>query len=264
MIASLPMYDLPELAAATENFWRGLRAHMREAGLAEAPATLTRPRDLDRHWRDSALVFSQTCGYPLTHNLAGALLPIATPIYDAPGCEETSYSSVFVVRAEEAARDLADLAGRRIAYNATDSQSGYHVLAYELARRRLFWRDFSRLSESGAHRRSLHLVKSGAADLCAVDCVSWALIGDVAPEECAGLRVIGRSALAPALPFVTSAAGGAARIEALRRALAAALADPALAESCRALRLRGAKSLDVSAYEAILDQERFVATAMAA
>ena len=48
-------------------------------------------------------------------------------------------------------------------------------------------------------------MREGRADVCAVDCVSYALLGDRAPGELAGTRVLGRSPLAPALPFITGA-----------------------------------------------------------
>jgi hypothetical protein len=43
MIASLPMYDWPEVREATDAWWAGLARHLRDAGF-EAPDRLTRAR----------------------------------------------------------------------------------------------------------------------------------------------------------------------------------------------------------------------------
>ena len=51
MIVSLPMYDLPEVAPATEAWWRAIRGALLAEGLP-APADRTRPEgDLMAHWR---------------------------------------------------------------------------------------------------------------------------------------------------------------------------------------------------------------------
>src|SRR5207249_2755288 len=52
MIASLPMYDLPEVKAATDAWWRGLARHIGIAGV------LDRGRDRLAPWRSPDLVFS--------------------------------------------------------------------------------------------------------------------------------------------------------------------------------------------------------------
>jgi hypothetical protein len=42
MLAALAMYDWPELAAATDAWWSGLRRHLRDAGFRNVPETLDR------------------------------------------------------------------------------------------------------------------------------------------------------------------------------------------------------------------------------
>ena len=46
MRASLPMYDLPGLDAATDAWWAGLAAAFRAEGLREVPDNLTRGGDV--------------------------------------------------------------------------------------------------------------------------------------------------------------------------------------------------------------------------
>lgn len=256
MIASLPMYDLPELDAATADWWEGLRRHLATMGVEGLPARLTRPENPNAHWMNPDLIFSQTCGYPLTHELAGKVQLLATPRYAAPGCEGATYVSHVVVRDDDPARSVADLRGRRAAYNEPNSQSGYNVLrglAAPLAGGKPF---FGATIQSGAHRRSLAMVRERAADVAAVDCVTLALIRQAAPREFEGLRVLCASARAPALPYVTSLRTTPDQVARLCRGLAGACADPALADARRALMIAGCEVLPLAAYDEILAIER--------
>lgn len=252
MIASLPMYDLPELAAATTDWWHGLRRHMAAAGVEGLPADLVRPDDLYAHWQAADLALSQTCGYPLTHGLGGKVQLLATPRYGAPGCMGSRYRSHVVVRADDAAARFIDLRGRRVAYNGKDSQSGYNVLRHLAAPLAAGGPFFAATVESGAHRQSLAMVRSGTADAAAIDCVTLGLLARVAPVELAGIRVLCASAEAPALPYITSLRMTAGQLAGLRRGLQAACADPALAATRAALLIEGFDLLPVSAYDDIL------------
>lgn len=86
-LASLPMYCEPEVRAVTERWWAGLAGHLRTQGVHEVPDALTWPDDYHGHWRAPGLLFSQTCGYPFVNVLGRAVKLVATPSYDAPGCE---------------------------------------------------------------------------------------------------------------------------------------------------------------------------------
>ena len=67
--AALPMYDAPELRAANSEFWHALAKTLRAQAIVDIPADLTQVSDLQSLWSDPDLLFSQTCGYPLTHGL---------------------------------------------------------------------------------------------------------------------------------------------------------------------------------------------------
>jgi ABC-type phosphate/phosphonate transport system substrate-binding protein len=261
MVASLPMYDLPELAAATDAWWRGLHRHLTAAGIAGLPKQRTVPQDVHAHWLDERLLFSQTCGYPLTHALAGGVQLVAAPRYSAPGCAGATYVSWVLVRTGDRIAELAELRGKRVAFNSTDSQSGYNALRALVAPLATEGRFFSAALESGAHRRSMAMVQSGEADLAAVDCVSFALIARAAPEEVKGLKVLCATAAASNLPYVTSPATGPQGLEQLRRGLANAHADPALAACRRALMLDGFEIVPLEAYAVISAMEQAAVTA---
>lgn len=261
MRASLPMYDLPGLEAATDAWWAGLAAAFRAEGIRDVPARLTREADHAALWTAPDLLFSQSCGYPLTHALAGRVTLVATPIYHCAGCSGGSYRSEIVVRAEEQASSLAALKGCRAVVNAEDSQSGYNALRHSVMDFAEEGRFFGGVGLTGSHRASLQAVAAGEADLCAVDCVTYALLQRTEPELTRRLRVLASSASAPALPYITRRDIADDDLQRLRAGLARACADPALAEARVALLLTGVVVLPLSAYDRIRDMEAAAAAA---
>ena len=251
-LAALPMYDLPELAAATDALWSGIARRLRADGVVGVPDRLDRSREARAIWSDPDLLFSQTCGFPLTHAFAGRMAVVATPCYAAPGCTGPNYRSFIVARAEDARTRLADFAGARAAINSPDSHSGCNILRWRIAQEtaRPF---FGSVRETGSHAQSLAVVKAGQADLAAVDCVTYALLGKHRPEAIAGIKIVDETALAPGLPYVTSPSTDETTLAALRRALAEAIADPALAKARNALLLAGVEELPLTRYQAIRD-----------
>lgn len=264
MRAGLPMYDLPELRDVTDAWWTGLARHIRDVGLS-APEERERPQDLQAHWTASDLVITQTCGFPFTHTLAGRVQYLATPDYDADGCGAGAYCSHVMARRNDprAAAGFSAFRGAIAAINDGASQSGCNALAaaatpFADAKGRFFGGMF----QSGAHRASLAAVRDGAADLCAVDCVTLALLKDAAPEELADLSSIGTTPSAPCLPMITALSRTEEELDALRRALRGACADPGLADVRGKLRLREMMVLDPGIYNVIpamaagVDRER--------
>ena len=242
-LASLPMYCEDEVRPATERWWAGLARHLRECGVEGVPDRLTWPDDYQGHWRSPGLLFSQTCGYPYVNVLGSAVKLIATPSYDAPGCEHARYGAHVIVRDGASAQSIADLRGVRLAVNGTGSFSGYHVW-----RRMLPAGDdppsfFGEIVASGSHRASIRLVAAGEADACAVDCVTHALLSDQAGEELHGTRILTSSPTAPGMPYVTGAGTSDEDIAKMREGLLAAIADPSLTPARRELRLTGASVL---------------------
>lgn len=194
-IAALPMYDWPEVRGATDAFWTCLRAAFAARGIV-APARLTRGVE---PWRDPGLVLGQTCGLPYRRGLHAAVTLIGAPDYGLEGCLPGQYRSALVVRAEDARPDVAAFAGARYACNATCSQSGHAALAEALGP----------LAPgdgliTGAHRASIRAVAAGAADIAAIDAVSWRLARTWEPAA-ARLRVIGWTRPGPGLPMITAA-----------------------------------------------------------
>ena len=254
-VASLPMYDLPELRAATDAWWQGLARAFRSEGIADAPDSLDRREAYQDVWLGPELLFSQTCGYPLTHAVAGRVELVATPCYRAEGCEGPGYCSFVIVGADSTAGAIGDLRGARCAINGLDSQSGCNALRSLVAPAAEGGRFFGSVAITGGHRASLALVASGQADVAAIDCVTLGLLARHRPQALAGTRVLCRTASAPGLPYVTRAGAGADLLQRLRAGVERAFADPELVEARGALLLEAAAVLPLAAYDRIGELE---------
>lgn len=256
MIASLPMYDLPEIRAATDSWWRGLARAFQGEGIVGVPDLLDRKTPLDRQWLAPDLLLSQTCGYPLLHSLAGRVRLVATPCYRADGCAGSSYSSLVLVRADSRFATLADLRGARCAVNGRDSQSGYSALRALVAPLSREGRFFGAVEVTGGHAASLERLTAGAADVVAIDGVTLALLACHRPAAIAGTRELARTASAPSLPYITCGAATDDLVARLRAGIAEAMADATLDASRAALLLDGFEMLPLSAYDRIREIEQ--------
>jgi ABC-type phosphate/phosphonate transport system substrate-binding protein len=243
MIAALQMYDWPEVRQATNLWWQGISRHL------SALEPLSRPDDYTAPWLRDDLLFAQTCGYPFTHALKGRVSYVATPHYAADGCAGANYRSIVMARQH---RPLATFRDGVAAVNTPDSMSGMLALKLVFAPLAEEGRFFSRAIETGGHLASLAAVQSGEADVCAIDCVCIAMARRYRPSALAGLVEVARSPAVPGLPFITLAGDP----QAIRTALSAAFADPALQEVREALLLTGFSELPVSNYDRIIDLER--------
>lgn len=230
------MYDWPEVREATDRWWAGLSKHL---GVATG---LDRNPDHFAAWRRQDLFFSQTCGYPFTHEFKGLLQYVGTPHYAVPGCTGADYCSFIFARE---ASSLESLRGGVAAVNNPDSMSGMLALKLVFAPFATGGKFFARATESGSHVNSMIAVRDGLADVCAIDAVCVALARRYRPDYLHGLFEIARGPSVPGLPYVTRSG----RIEAMRQGLVAAFADPDLQDCRKQLFLSGHSVLPPRAYE---------------
>jgi ABC-type phosphate/phosphonate transport system substrate-binding protein len=254
MESAFPMYAAG--APAYQALWQFVAAQLARAGFAGIPQTLAQPSDLLTHWQQPDLLLSQTCGYPLTHALAGRVQLVGAFRYQAPGCKGIQYRSMLVCRTEDAALPLDAFRGRTVAFNSDDSQSGYSCLRALVAPWAVVGTFFAQTVQTGSHRASLEAVRSGAADIAAIDCVSLALFQRENRQVLEGLRICGYTALAPGLPLITSMQTAPALASALQAALGAAMEADSLAEARAALCIAGFETVSLAAYDAILAMEQ--------
>jgi ABC-type phosphate/phosphonate transport system substrate-binding protein len=258
-VASLPMYDLPEMRPALDALWAGIMRHLRREGVTDAPERLTYELGGGALWRAPDLLFSQCCGADLMGAYADALRPLATPRYRAEGCADGRYASVLVVAEDEEIAGLEDLRGRVAAINHPASHSGSNALRALIAPHSRGGQFFAAVVVSGSHAASLALVASGQADVAAIDCVTHALLARHRPAALAGTRPLCMSAPAPAPPFVTRRDAGGELVRRLRSALHGAIEDPTLAAARADLLLDGIEVLPLEAYGRIAAFARLAA-----
>ena len=67
-IAQLPMYDWPEVRAATDALWAKIHTALQKRSVG-SPDTLDREKSRDTTWLSPQLLLSQTCGLPLVQDL---------------------------------------------------------------------------------------------------------------------------------------------------------------------------------------------------
>ncbi len=242
-LASMPMYDWPEVRSATDAIWAGIARH---AGVV---SELDHMSPYDALWRDPALTFTQTCGYPFTHEFKDLLHYIGTPHYQADGCEGAFYRSIIFARDH---LSLESFKGARPAINSRDSMSGFLALKAVFAPLATRGEFFAPTLVTGGHLNSMAAVRAGQADVCAIDSVCVALARKYRPQDLQGLVEIARSPLVPGLPFVTRAGD----VATLRRAVVAAFADPQLADARAATLLDGFSVLPKGSYDQIIALEK--------
>lgn len=242
-IASLGMYDWPEIAPATDRFWAAIRDRLRADAIV-APDHLTRGADAHLPaWTSPALLLSQTCGMPYRTMLHDRVALVGTPDYGLPDADPGYYYSQLVLRADDPG-GFADHLTQRLAYNEAGSQSGWAAPQTHAA---AAGGRFHATIATGSHRESARAVAEGRADIAAIDAVTWRLIGAHRPALAASLRVLGHTAPTPGLPLITSPQHDALRIA---NAVAGAIAD--LAASDRDdLGLRDLIAIPAAAYLAI-------------
>jgi ABC-type phosphate/phosphonate transport system substrate-binding protein len=239
MIAALPMYDFRELQPAHDALWSAVEERLVAAGVRNVPPRLTRDLGHREVWRHPELLFGQACEYPLAKSVGEHLTIVATPRYAAPGCVGLLYKSAVVGRVDDPADSLGAMRGRRCVVNELDSNSGMNLLRAALAPLAAGARFFGSVVVSGSHRRSLEMIAGNDADVAAIDCVTIAHLQSIDSPLARRLRILSWTPPSPCLPFVTARSTSAATLAHLRSALAAAVADPALAPVCQRLLLEG-------------------------
>ncbi len=260
MQAALPMYFPPR--EALQAFWAELAGLLRAdaacAGL-DIPQTLSWPLDVHAQWQASDLLLSQACGFPLMTLLAGKVQLVGTLAYQAPGVKGIDCRSQLVCRAGDARQEVTQFAGSTLAFNDRISQSGYNALRALLAGTTTQRPFFAQELDTGAHYRSIEAVRTGQADMAAIDPVSYVHWQRSHPDLRAELRVFGQTEAYPGLPLITSLQTPAAVLGALRRALHTLAHDARNLDVRTPLLITGFESTRITDYQVCLDMQALAA-----
>nr|WP_044007743.1 PhnD/SsuA/transferrin family substrate-binding protein [Jannaschia sp. CCS1] len=199
MIASLMMYQRPELAQAHDRLWLGIHERLRSAGI-HAPDALSQDAEEFFVWRHPGLILSQTCGMPYRLWLHDQVALVGTPDYGVQGCPPGYYRSAMIVRADDTRDTVAAFKDARFAYNQTFSQSGFASPHRHVTPLRFF---FETRIQTGAHTASARAVADGTADIAALDAVTWRNLQrfEAFAKE---LRVLDWTSPTPGLPLITA------------------------------------------------------------
>jgi len=228
------MYDLPGLEAANDRFWTAIAD-----SLPNAPASLDRQTGAWSAWMDPNLVFSQTCGLPFRARLSDKVTYIGTPDYGIEGCAPGWYTSVIVGRCGED----PDLATGRFAYNDPMSQSGWNAPAALATEKGV---TLNATLQSGSHLDSMIAVSEGAADLAALDVVSFRAFKATGHVP-ANIEVFETTRPTPGLPYI---AGKSVNPDPIRHAVEHAIARLAPADAAL-LQIKSLQILDLADYMAL-------------
>ena len=255
MIASLPMYDWPELRSDTDAYWQTLRESFAAAGF-NPPETIFHPADETEGWLSSELFFSQTCGYPYISRLEGKVELLGTPHFDIEGWQGPNYASALIVRTNVKAESLEALAkpdghgakALRFAFNSRNSLSGYRCVTPLTGPLEGY---FGEMIKSGGHRYSADMVAAGQADIAAIDALCWHLYRQVQPDNAKKLRVLQWTPFLPGLPYITNTDWNAEELQRLRDALVTAVNAMKSTKHNRLLRLNGVTYLNAEKYAPI-------------
>jgi phosphonate transport system substrate-binding protein len=145
------------------------------------------------------------CGWPYADRAdsrAGLELIAAPVMADPRYSDRPIYFSDVVVRADSRFEAFQDLRSASWAYNEPMSRSGYNVVRYFLALKKIDGGFFGKVVESGSHGSSLDLILSGSVDASAIDSTVLAAITAQRPEIRSRLRVIETIGPSPAPPWV--------------------------------------------------------------
>ena len=236
------MYPFAHVRDAQEQLWAGIRRHLGDA--VDVPTALDFDTDLHEAWHRPDLLLGQTCGWPLVTELDGLVEVIGTFSVDVPFAAGGWYRSVLIARKPIDVAEWKAMPDVRVARNNHDSLSGWVSLCAA-------WGGVpERVIETGAHLRSVMAVAAGEVDVAIIDAVSLQFIIEQEPFAAGRVHIIGHGPRIPCLPLVM-AKGLAHRRDEVRAALAAAVADPALAGACRRLRISGFVPHDAATYEPV-------------
>ncbi|WP_052699690.1 phosphate/phosphite/phosphonate ABC transporter substrate-binding protein [Martelella endophytica] len=223
-VACSRMYNVsPAVKARWDDFFRWLAD---EAGVALDIIAYPAPAPLADLWARADLGITFMCSFPYAvMPEEDRPVPLAAPVSTASWADDKPvYASRIVARADSGLA-AASLASARWAWTVRDSQSGYNAPREFLAARF----PGARVATFGpviSPAGVIEAVRTGKADVGAVDAYAWQLLEMHAPEAIAELSVVATTEPAPFPMLVSSAALDPGVTERLRQALLSADRSP--------------------------------------
>lgn len=172
--------------------------------------------------RQGKLDFAWLCGFPfVTHR--DDLEVLAVPVYRG----RPLYQAYLIVPAsDQQTQGISGLRNRIFAYSDPNSNSGYLVPQYQLAKLGEPAQFFRKTFFTGSHRAVIEAVASRLADGGSVDGYVYDALARLRPDVVERTRVVERSAFFGFPPFVGRKGLAANQVAAFRRVLLAMPEDP--------------------------------------
>lgn len=246
--ASLPMYGCLLPTETNHILWDAIRINLPTSIVSAAPDALNDLQSCHKLWTaGSALLFTQTCGYPLINGYSSYMKVVGTPIYNVPGCHEAYYRSALITSIQHHSdsnnSNLLDFLQSKdsisIAVNSFESCSGFLMFLSALAEVNNNNNDYSsssgdnsldnskkckairisRIVVTGSHIGSIKCVQNNIADIASIDCISLELARIHCPGLYEKVRIIGWSPVGLAPPYATYIDASKDLLESLRLGL---------------------------------------------
>ncbi|MEM9620540.1 MAG: hypothetical protein AAF993_02755 [Pseudomonadota bacterium] len=190
--AALPWYNLPQTRPTLDAMWEMIRGLLTAQGYAALPERLSHALPYQTQWSNPQTLLSQCCGLDLAFPHSRSIEPVAVPVMGCLDSAPGTYYSVIIKRAHGQVPTRL-----KVAVNSKHSHSGHTNLYAWLHREGLV---ADAMMDTGSHQASSEAVRSGFADLAAIDAYTWQYLN----QADLGVAAVSQSALAP--PFVTGVA----------------------------------------------------------
>jgi ABC-type phosphate/phosphonate transport system substrate-binding protein len=201
-----------------------------------SPESLTRSGDVHARWYDPDCVITHVCGYPFASLHRNDMHVVGAFALDIAEADGASYRSVLLSPHDRTIEQLVTDETHAVA-NSADSLSGWLSLLAATVGPGGEWP--GRVTFTSAHRDSLLALAADEADIASIDSWTLAFVADEEPELLAPLRRVGLGPRIPTPAVTVRRTVEPGRVDELRAAFHAAIADPDTAPACRALHITG-------------------------
>lgn len=252
-IVDFPWYDFENVEPHLNKFWSVFRQKLLDAGFEEhlLPKNPCREIHFSEQWSAPNLLISQACGFDVVTTYKDQLQIIAAPSYTIDGLKKGNYFSYLVTSEDSPALDLSYFMGKKLAINSHHSHSGMNIFRCVLKSEMENFNFAENLIISGAHIRSLQLIKQKKADLAAIDGVTYHLLEKHDPEKLKGTKVIRKTPAVTSCPYITRKNIPEHELNLIKHALFETFADPLLAPTLQNLLLEGVSEVSLADYKSI-------------
>jgi len=247
--AQLNWYLFDQTAPVFTSFWEYIRQHLAKYDIQTATELWDPAHTALSLSKQNSLLLGQMCSLTFSASQPGMPFYLGSYILEEEGLTPGYYRSVIIVSDKHKALNLSaeNLETLCAAISEPDSFSGRFAL-YQAVHNSFQPCKFAKTLYTGAHLNTLVSVASGAADIGAIDCLTWRILQTLLPEQVAQVHVVSTSPQMPGPPLVTMLPDDSIARAHLQAAIDAAFADADIAARMKTLGIAGYSSVDRDRY----------------